>query len=447
MNKKKVVIGISILLGLLLISTGLYVVSQYNSIRKGTVTNLQKMPDLDTQLTKEEVLKDYTYFANVMHKKHPAWLETDEERLAPIELFDEAFDVAYEKVSNSTKESYSVLEVWQNLSEIIALLRDGHSRINYFSDNETYIDDVRQLRTYGVPLSINGVPSEDLYKTFKKYYSHEREEHCRLAFENNGTGTNRYLRLCGLDTSQGATYVFNTPEGTKEYTYTFVPWEQVNTGDSQSEETITEEYKWVSFEIDSENNIGIFILKECIVNEEYHKVLHDFFIEIAANKIKNVIVDLRGNGGGNSLVGNKFIEYLPVEKYQSWDCFVRSGDSLIRNINIVNQNDNQKAKEENLLFTGNLYVLTNINTYSAAMDFAMLVKDNNLGVLVGETSGNNPNSYGDVLSFQLPYSRLYLGVSFKRWFRVDKSKGTEPLIPDYQVPSSKALEKVYELCK
>lgn len=77
----------------------------------------------------------------------------------------------------------------------------------------------------------------------------------------------------------------------------------------------------------------------------------------------------------------------------------------------------------------------------------MLMKDNNVGELVGETPGNMPNSYGDILSFQLPNSKLHMYVSYKKWYRIDQTRADEALTPDYSVPQREALEKVYELIK
>lgn len=159
-------------------------------------------------------------------------------------------------------------------------------------------------------------------------------------------------------------------------------------------------------------------------------------------EIQNVVVDLRNNGGGNSTVANEFIRYLPVDTYKGWDSYVRYGDYLLKNKDIIETN-NKHPKT----FNGNLYVLTNFRSYSSAMDFAMYIVDNNLGTLVGETSGNKPNSYGDCLYFNLPNSKLGLSVSFKKWFRIDKTKNDEPLTPDYETTSSEALNKVYELIK
>jgi len=40
-----------------------------------------------------------------------------------------------------------------------------------------------------------------------------------------------------------------------------------------------------------------------------------------------------------------------------------------------------------------------------------------------------------------------LCVSHKRWYRIDRSKSGQPIRPDYEVESSEALEKVYELIR
>lgn len=90
-------------------------------------------------------------------------------------------------------------------------------------------------------------------------------------------------------------------------------------------------------------------------------------------------------------------------------------------------------------------MLTDTWTYSSAMDFAMLIADNDLGIIVGQPSGNLPDGYGDCLSFQMPNSRLAIGVSYKKWYRVDQTRAGEPLMPDVETASEEALEKVYEL--
>ena len=129
-----------------------------------------------------------------------------------------------------------------------------------------------------------------------------------------------------------------------------------------------------------------------------------------------------------------------MDEYQSWDSAVRFGWYLLKNEDISYQN--QKKKQ---VFDGALYVLTDTWSYSAAMDFAMMVADNDLGTIVGKPSGNLPDSYGDSLLFQLPNSKLLMCVSYKKWYRIDQTKAGQPIMPDVEVSSDEALEKVYEL--
>ena len=74
------------------------------------------------------------------------------------------------------------------------------------------------------------------------------------------------------------------------------------------------------------------------------------------------------------------------------------------------------------------------------MDFAMLIKDNGLGKLIGQPCGNLPASYGQVVHFHLPKTGFYMQISMKKWYRVDKTKNEEPLYPDITCPEEKALE-------
>ena len=59
-----------------------------------------------------------------------------------------------------------------------------------------------------------------------------------------------------------------------------------------------------------------------------------------------------------------------------------------------------------LTYTGKIYILTAVRTFSSATDFAAAISDNKLGEIVGETSGNMPTSYGDILTFQTPHAGL-----------------------------------------
>ena len=61
---------------------------------------------------------------------------------------------------------------------------------------------------------------------------------------------------------------------------------------------------------------------------------------------------------------------------------------------------------------------------------AVDLTDNGIGKVVGEASGNMPNSYGQITRFVLPNSGLIMQVSTKDWHRIDETKEELPVLPD-----------------
>ncbi|MEW6522304.1 MAG: S41 family peptidase [Bacillota bacterium] len=158
---------------------------------------------------------------------------------------------------------------------------------------------------------------------------------------------------------------------------------------------------------------------------EYEQALRRFFQEVARAGIKNVVVDLRYNTGGNSRVADLFMQYLPVDSYLSFGSTIRYSPEARTQRKYLQarghvthppgRRSNQVLKD--LVFAGNLYVLTSPQTFSSGKWFAVLLKDNGLATLVGEPTGNAPSASGDILSFNLPHSGCAFIVSHKQFVR------------------------------
>lgn len=96
------------------------------------------------------------------------------------------------------------------------------------------------------------------------------------------------------------------------------------------------------------------------------------------------------------------------------------------------------------MFNGNVYILTSTYSFSSAMDFAMYISDNHIGTVIGEAPGNKASCYGDALKFKLKNSDLLLNISFKKWYRIDKSNHDEFVEPDIKCKSEDALQTLIE---
>lgn len=444
----------------------------YINPQRGTVKNFEESLPLSNLITSNQAIEDLDFAFDMIKTRQPIWLEKTLEAKSLRTLLTSEYETTREKLENI--KEITISELYQELSEIFALLKDGHTKISFYTENLISIDDFTPLYALGNPVAINGIDINKLYDIFKSRFSYEVDISIKKRFFSSYVFREDYLSLVGINTSDSAIYTYKTKEGLKDYVHKFIPHEKsfypdkediknflVNLNYSEEEIlTITEgslleslspedvesatlvgdSTDWLWYTIDSKNDIGIFTLTQCIYDDAYKNMVNNFFTDVKKANINNIAVDLRNNGGGNSSVANEFIKHLNVDSYLSWDCAIRFGPFLKFYTN--NYYKNQKTGTN---FSGNLYILTNPQTYSAAMDFAMLIQDNNLGEIIGEPSSNKPESYGDILFFQLPNSKLQLTVSFKKWYRIDQSKKDLLIEPNYPCPQSEAVSVLYEI--
>jgi C-terminal processing protease CtpA/Prc len=125
---------------------------------------------------------------------------------------------------------------------------------------------------------------------------------------------------------------------------------------------------------------------------------------IQENKTKQVIIDMRKNGGGDLYVGTVLAYALNLADSIDW----KNG----------------------------VFVLTSHKTFSAATSNAALFKQLLNAKVIGQPTGSNPNGYQDMDSFILPNSKLVITYS-KRLFRLSNQVNTA-LQPDIIVNQKKS---------
>ncbi len=113
------------------------------------------------------------------------------------------------------------------------------------------------------------------------------------------------------------------------------------------------------------------------------------------NNIKQIVIDLRNNGGGDFFVGTFLAYYLNLADNIDW----KSG----------------------------VYVLTDKVTFSAATSNASQFRQILNAKIVGEPTGSNPTGYQDMGQFTLPNSEVTVTYS-KRLFRFQEkiAQGLQP---------------------
>lgn len=130
--------------------------------------------------------------------------------------------------------------------------------------------------------------------------------------------------------------------------------------------------------------------------------------DIIQRGIKNIIIDVRDNGGGNFYVGLELAKLL----------------------SFIDQIDWQKG----------VYVITGRTTYSAGMSNTAHFKELLNAKVIGEPTGANPNDYQDAETFQLPNSKLRIQFS-KRYYRFQDTV-SNGIHPDVHIkPNWETLKK------
>jgi hypothetical protein len=402
---------------------------------RGTVAAFRQSEELEAVLTGQQAAEDLDYLVRRLEERHPAC----------INGLPDNVRIKYEQELMRIKSlpNVQVLSLWQSAARILGTFGDAHTAagVNYKDTKRLpltfawkYDSLICSSDEYDgcVVVEIGGIPTSDLYKQFLSQFSYELEawaQHCFASRLNRS----EYLSFVGVDTQKDIPFVFAKPSDGSLITAAFALDENIYANEEKAEPNF-------NYTLDSSAGAGIFTLRQCVYNEEYRIGLRDFFSMVRENNIHSVIVDLRGNSGGNSMVANEFIRYLPVESYLTGTSEVRLGPVLYKN-------KPQSLENQQLtpVFQGNLYVLTGTDTFSSAVDFATLISDNKLGTVIGETPGNMPSSYGDILRFQTPNAGLVFTVSYKYFIRPDASKSELPLIPDITVPAVDALTEATEI--
>ena len=221
---------------------------------------------------------------------------------------------------------------------------------------------------------------------------------------------------------------------------------------------------FVSYQVyDDFDNTAIFTLDECVNDDQYIKVLEDFWsIVEASDKIDTVVVDLRNNPGGDFTVAPAFLNHLNdtydlfnIRQRQSEDFCLQmpifcdaSTLGLLQSLGVnttpevfdlpssVLSNVFGVGTPQVKKFAGDVFVLTSGTTFSSANLFAGVVQNNGLGRVVGTPTGNTPTSWGSVLEFAVPQTDLVLYLTTSATI-LQASSNANAVVPDVMVATTR----------
>ncbi len=366
------------------------------------------------------------------------------------------WDSAYRSFIPKVLATTDILSYYGELKKFNQLLHDGHSRIMepsyYFMQKGMvpfvfeYIDgkvvlaqimkdvpEYSKAKVGWIATTINGTPIQDYIKRNISPYLHYSTP------QDSISRIYRFEMLLG-NINEPVTIGFQTKEGNAiEQQFKRMRWNF--DGDP------------VSFKV-LPGNIGHVIINS--FNTEKTVALFDsLFPQIS--KTSALIIDIRGNGGGNSNNGYEIIGYLLNKPFYTDISVMRQYRPSYRAwgsepVTIELNRDDWKPYK-NKLYNKPVVVVTGPATYSAAEDFTGAFKTCGRGKIVGAPTGG---STGQPLGYDLPGG----GLGFVCSKRDIMSDGTEfvgigikpdlevyPTIKGIQQGRDEVLEKAVEMIR
>lgn len=176
------------------------------------------------------------------------------------------------------------------------------------------------------------------------------------------------------------------------------------------------------------------------------------FAEIKESRIKNLVIDIRNNGGGRSIVVDSLMNYITDKAYSQYKKIeIRISPELREHykerypdrldwINsyaiddlVVPKSNLTKPQNKNLRYNGNLFLLTNNTTFSAAATFAGIFKELELGTIIGEETGGTIDYYGDFWFLKTPNTGITFYVSPKHFIQFGGTEYDRGVLPYYLI--------------
>lgn len=188
------------------------------------------------------------------------------------------------------------------------------------------------------------------------------------------------------------------------------------------------------------------------------KFIDETFARIKEKNYPELVIDIRRNGGGNSVVGDWVFEYLTRKRYRQssikeirlssyltennkfyreWTAKLKTSYPLVGERIVQKSGDEEDEiapDSEKWIYPGKVYLLTAPRTYSSGFMLAETFKCYKFGTMLGESPGSHRNLTGELMRFTLPNSKLVGYVASSHFYPpcYRKSK-TDFLEPDVKI--------------
>jgi hypothetical protein len=180
----------------------------------------------------------------------------------------------------------------------------------------------------------------------------------------------------------------------------------------------------------------------------YEQQIDRIFQQVNRDQPRRIVIDVSRNSGGNSAVGDLLIQHFYARPYKTYQMNWKRSDAYLQTIKSWGLSDStyEQLRPGEVLhydastvdpadnmqrFTGKVYVLVGKGTFSSAIMFATIIKDNAIAPLIGELpEDGHPSHFGEMYSVKLPNTQLAVRFGVKEWIRPAGKSAGNILVPD-----------------
>jgi C-terminal processing protease CtpA/Prc len=404
--------------------------------------------------------EDLSFFSEKLTSIHPIFLD---------KTFEKEWENKYIKTYKQLKDSMTQNEFYLLVSPLLVSLKDGHSNFICPTDQR------KQYMSSGLsfPFSIT-IQENSIFIT--EYYGEDSslfkggEEITKINGIASATIINEMQKLIGGNSKTSKnmtiemyfrTYLWMIYHFEKDYEL------YIRSGKNQIEKVFVKGITNEQFLKNKKRYQSIkqekYLLSISNTNKTANISIHSFadlqgfcafadsaFEVITENKIENLILDVRGNGGGRSIVVDSLMNFLTDKPYSQYkkietrisselktyykDKYPETFETIKEypiNKLVVTAEEMTNPHNKKNRFKGKMFLLIDGGTYSGAATFAGLFKEMNLGIIIGEETGGTISYYGDYWYLTMPHTGLGFYISPKRFIQYGGSNLTRGVYPDY----------------
>lgn len=466
------------------------VIKQKESIKKTTILLIVILLSLNLgalgQQKKQEQLfdqadlvEDYNFLLKTLEETHPnlyAYIPKDE------------FIQKTNDFRASIDRPMSKRDFYKILLKTISLIKQGHTMVfgdgGYreflksgglafpfkivYDGNHIYIDENYSAQREFVKgteiIAVNRIPTNRIIDEFTPFLRVRPNGYIGGTLSYNWSGF--LWLLYGFSDQFTISYILPNENFIQTKTIDGVSLEQIK------KKTISGSNKDYEFDLEPARKIALLTLNTFHLDfDSYDSLLIHVFTEIQRLEIENLIIDVRANKGGNGNLVSTLVNYLTDKPYITTagsqvktseatklcytthpvlvnaieqarkaegdkpeflklvDCFLEAEPGTLTSF----PKEINTPEDNPLRFNGQLYVLTSKDTYSAGTLFSVIIKDNDIGTIVGEETSDNPTMYACIMLFELPSTKINIQNSAQYSLRPGGFDDHRGVIPDFKV--------------